>query len=467
MEYTELSAYDVPPGVVTTWTPAADGAAWSEDERGLSPNHELHLAESEAGSWIGSVMRIPVALDGEVLARTLQAWLARHEVLRAGVAATATGWRRRTVPAESVRIDAADLGPRTAEQARAAIGDFLAEKVSPYAWPHCVFVTVAEPGTEEFTLAFGADHSVMDAYSQLLWFEEIVSLYERAAAGASLEELACHEVGSNLDHAHVERAFAEALDADADPVVRWRAYLTAEERTGFPAFPVEGVATPAGERVEATRLKQASFATWLADAERTSVLNQLCRASGMSLQSGVLAGMVHAFREVHGVERVRFVLPMHTRFTPEFATAVGWYVGLCPVDVDIAGVRTLPEIAARVHEAVAAGKDLVAHPFARVRELLDIRDAPHFAVSYVDARFVPGADRWDAWRARALRSPAFADDEVYLWFGRTANGLNVSARYPETITAERAMRDLVAGIADVLEETARPLLGGSTLVTTA
>jgi len=473
MEYTELSAYDVAPGVVTTWTPAADAAAWSDDDRGLSPNHELHLAESEVGSWIGSIMRIPAPLDADVLSRALRAWMARHEVLRAGVVPTDAGWRRRTVPADAVRLETADLGRRSGEEAQQAIADFLAASVSPYAWPHCVFATVDDPAHPEagFTLAFGADHSVMDAYSQLLWFEEIVGLYERAAAGVPDGELAMLEVGSNLDHADVERAFAEALTADAEPVVRWRDYLTAEDRPGFPAFPVADVANPVDRtpegRADAPRLKQASFATWLTDAPTAGILNQLCRAGGMSLQSGVLAGMVHAFREVHGVERVRFVLPMHTRFTPEFAAAIGWYVGLCPVDVDITGVRTLPEVAVRVHEAVAAGKELVAHPFARVRELLGVRDTPHFAVSYVDARFVPGADRWDEWDARALRSPAFADDEVYLWFGRTADGLNVSARYPETITAERAMRDLVAGVAEVLEETARPLLRGESLVTTA
>lgn len=468
MEYTELSAYDVPPGVVTTWTPSTDPAQWRDDDRALSPNHRLHLAEAEPGSWIGSVMRIPARLDPDALTRAVLAWTARHEVLRTTV--DPSGTARRTLPAPAVRLDASDLGHHTGEEAQQAIADFLAGVVSPYAWPHCVLVTVAEPGAEEFTLAFGADHSVMDAYSQLLWFEEIAVLYERALAGAAdLNDTALdREVGSHVDHAHAERVAADLLDAGSEPVERWRAFLTVDERTGFPSFPVPEVAVPADERSPRGALKQASFATWLADAPRTHVLNKLCRAGGASLQSGVLAAMAYSFREVHGAERIRFVLPMHTRFSPEYAAAIGWYVGLCPVDLDLSGLTELPEIVGHVHAKVAEGKELVRHPFARVGELLGVHDTPHFAISYVDARFVPGAERWEEWRARALRSPAFADDEVYLWFGRTQDGLNVSARYPETITAERAMRDLVAGISGVVDTLTTPyLVGDLALETTA
>jgi len=465
MEYTELSAYDPSPGVVTTWTPSAEPDRWRPDERSLSPNHEIHLSAQQQGEWIGSVLTIPAPLEPATLVRALRAWLARHEALRTSVETRDGRWRRRTLPADAVTIESADLGPHTAEQAREAIGEFLAT-VGPTTWPHCVFATVAEEGAAEFTLAFGADHSVMDAYSQLLWFDEIASLYERAAAGASDEELAVLEVGSHVDHAHAERVHADGLGPDADPVARWREFLSDDGRVGFPAFPVPGVAAVQVPRQRA-ELRQASFATWLADARRTHVLNQLCRAGGTSLQAGVLAAMASSFRQVHGLERVRFVLPMHTRFSPEHAAAVGWYVGLCPVDLDLTGLTDLSQIVAHVHERVSAGKELVPHPFARVGELLEVEDTPHFAVSYVDGRFVPGADRWAQWRARALRSPAYADDEVYLWFGRTADGLNVSARYPETITAERAMRDLVAGIGSIVDDVTAPYLDGAGLEPTA
>lgn len=455
MEYTELSAYDVPAGVVTTWTPTCDPARWRDDHRALAPNHEAHLAAHEPGAWIGSIMRIPAPLDHDVLSRTVAAWFARHEALRTSVAGERGAWRRRTLPADAVGVAARDLGPQTGDRARDTIAEFFSI-VGPAAWPHCVLATVADPRGDAFTLAFGADHSVMDAYSQLLWFDEIASLYARAAAGEDLTDLAATQAGSHADHAHAERLYAESVDVSAEPVGRWRDFLEAH---GFPAFPVPEVAAPA-LHIPRPRLRQAGFATWLADAERAAALNRACKALGTTVQSGVLAAMAQSFRRVHGVERFRFVVPVHTRSSPEHAAAVGWYVGLCPVDIDLTGLTDLPGIVGHVHERVAAGRELARVPVPRVMELLDVDDKPHFAVSYVDGRFVPGADRWDGWQARALRSPVYADDEVYLWFGRTAAGLNVSARYPETIAAERAMRDLVDGVAAVIQEVTAPVLAG-------
>ena len=41
MEYTELSDYDLPAGVVTSWTPRADAGRWHQDPRDLSPGRPL------------------------------------------------------------------------------------------------------------------------------------------------------------------------------------------------------------------------------------------------------------------------------------------------------------------------------------------------------------------------------------------------------------------------------------------
>nr|BFF21084.1 hypothetical protein GCM10025730_46050 [Promicromonospora thailandica] len=64
-------------------------------------------------------------------------------------------------------------------------------------------------------------------------------------------------------------------------------------------------------------------------------------------------------------------------------------------------------------------------------------------MSYVDTRFVPGAERWSSWSARTLRSPAYGTDELYLWFLRTHEGLNVSTRHPDTPEAHAAMDALI------------------------
>lgn len=471
MEYTELSDYDLPAGVVTSWTPRADAGRWQQDPRDLSPGHEAHLRDSEPGSWIGSVLRVPGPYEPEPLRRAVHAWVSRHEVLRTTVTRDAgAGWRRVTAPAEAVAIGDLVVGRLTGDQVTALLPSLLAD-VSPTAWPHCVLATVVpEPAAcsggatpEGFVLAFGADHSVMDAYSQLLWFEEIVSLYDAARRGVPDAELRALEVGSHVDFSADDRKLAMTLAADGEPVHRWLDFLGPD--VVFPRYGAD-ITHPAADAAEAAR-PQASRSEWLATTDQTDDLSARSRARGASAQSGVLALFAHAARRVHGIDRLRFVLPMHTRYAPQHAAAVGWYVGLCPVDLDLDGVdpvlraldggradtgrdarrvvdgTALTAAVERVHAAVTAGKPLVRYSFARVAELGGITDGPHLAVSYVDTRFVPGAERWSTWDARTLRSPAYGTDELYLWFLRTHDGLNVSARHPDTPEAHAAMDALV------------------------
>ncbi|GAB2472811.1 condensation domain-containing protein [Promicromonospora xylanilytica] len=458
MEYTELAAYDLPAGTVTSWAPRADAGRWQQDPRDLSPGHEAHLRDSEPGSWIGSVLRVPGPYEREPLRRAIHAWMSRHEVLRTTVTrGTGGGWRRVTAPAEAVAVRDLVVGDLTAGQVTALLPSLLAD-VSPTAWPHCVLATVEPADEDHFVLAFGADHSVMDAYSQLLWFEEIVSLYDAARRGVADAELRALEVGSHVDFSAEDRKLAMTLAADGEPVRRWLDFLGPDR--GFPRY--GGVTRPAADPDEAGR-PQASRSAWLATVDQTDDLSARSRARGASAQSGVLAAFAHAARRVHGLDRLRFVLPMHTRYAPQHAAAVGWYVGLCPVDLDLDGVdpvlrdvgtgrdgparvvdgSALTAAVERVHAAVVAGKPLVRYSFARIAELGGITDSPHFAVSYVDTRFVPGAERWSAWRARTLRSPAYGTDELYLWFLRTHDGLNVSTRYPDTPEAHAAMDALI------------------------
>jgi hypothetical protein len=459
MEYTELSAYDLPAGTVTSWTPRADAGRWQQDPRDLSPGHEAHLRDSEPGSWIGSVLRVPGPYEPEPLRRAIHAWMSRHEVLRTTVTRDAgQGWRRVTAPAEAVAVRDLVVGDLTTAQVTALLPSLLAD-VSPTAWPHCVLASVEPAGADHFVLAFGADHSVMDAYSQLLWFEEIVSLYDAARRGVADAELRALEVGSHVDFSAEDRKLAMTLAADGEPVRRWLDFLGPD--AAFPRYGT-GITRPAADAAEAAR-PQASRSSWLATVDQTDDLGARSRARGASAQSGVLAAFAHAARRVHGLDRLRFVLPMHTRYAPQHAAAVGWYVGLCPVDLDLDGVdpvlrdvhagqgaparmvdgNALTTTVERVHAAVLAGKPLVRYSFARIAELGGITDSPHFAVSYVDTRFVPGAERWSTWDARTLRSPAYGTDELYLWFLRTHDGLNVSTRYPDTPEAHSAMDALI------------------------
>lgn len=445
VEYTELTVHPFTPGRLTTWHPHVEEATWRPDPRGISWDHANHLAHGRPGSWIGSVMRVPLAYDEQVLRRALRAWIARHEALRTTVAATAEGgWQRLTALGTGVDVRAADQGWHGGEEARDLVSEAFAT-ISPSVWPHVVFASVHDEGADDFLLAFGADHSVMDAYSQLLWFAEIVELLRRVSEGTPDAELVGCELGSHIDHSALDRSRGEALTVDSDAVRRWRDFLAATQGArssspGFPHFPDPHVTVTA---VSEATPAQRSSSTRVASAEQAGVLAELCRGAGTGLQSGAIAMLALALRPQRGVDRLDFVLPLHTRQDPAHASSVGWYVGCAPVALDLAGSDTLLETIERVAAAVTRDRDLALQPLPRVAELLELDDHPHFVISFVDTRTVPGSVEWTEWEARALRSPVHADDEVYLWLIRDHEGINVSARYPRTGEAEQVMGDLL------------------------
>lgn len=239
-----------------------------------------------------------------------------------------------------------------------------------------------------------------------------------------------------------------------DPAVdRWRQFVALDTHgaiadvPGFPHHP-----DLAHLRGSTDWAPQRSLSTWVLGVDETERLGTTVKQQGFGMQTAVLAALAVAARRRSGVERLRFVLPMHTRHDPRHSGAVGWYVGLCPVDLDISGADSFVDVMARAHAAVAATKDLIRRPFPRVAELLDIDDSPHFVISYVDMRFVPGAEHWPSQQARTLRSPAHAPDEAYFWVLRSHSGMNISSRYPGTDFADAAMRGFVANTKAVLSE---------------
>lgn len=443
IEYTELSDYRLPAGTLTTWTPTCEADAWTDDHRGLSYDHEAHLRDAQPGAWIGSILRIPMRYDAGALSRALRAWFARHEALRTTVHHDAGEWRRRSIAPESVDVLAAEIGTVSAGQATERIERFFAS-VSPTAWPHCVFASLEPDDDESFVLAFGADHSVMDAYSQLLFFNEIVDLYSKARAGDRDHPWETVDVGSHVDHSAAARDLASALDVEDAVVRRWHDFLTTPEGYRFPRY---SAAISAGPSAADGTALQHSVSRWVLDHDETAHLEAHCRSLGTGPQSGVVAALALAVRELAGTP-LRCVLPMHTRQDQRHAGAVGWYVGLVPLEVDLDGARDFAEVVGIARTAITSVRSGVTASFARIADILDIADEPRFVVSYVDVRSVPGATRWGGWESRVLRSPEPSRDEVYLWIVQTEAGINVSARCARSDEALAAVETLICAFGD-------------------
>ncbi|GAA1455706.1 condensation domain-containing protein [Williamsia maris] len=460
MEFTELADYPLPAGQLTEWTPRLvdDESAWVHDTRPLSYLHEDYCGRGstchpptapedghQRGSWLGAAFEIPHRHDPDAVARALTVWMRRHEVFRTTVSETRDDdgvrlCRRSTSDVEVAGTVVGHMrtGTRVHEH---LVGLF--ERLSPLQWPHCLAVTIAQTDSAEdsFVLVFGADHSVMDAYSMLLAIGEIQRIYECELAGQDPE---LPMAGSHLDFSVDERVVGQALDAEHRAVDVWSRFLARDEGR-FPAFPLP-VTGPSSSH----RRHQSGTSSWVLSATQSDAINRRARESGHSMQSAVLAALALTTRTVAGADVTRFAMPMHTRNQAQYVSSVGWFVGMIPIEVDVRGVESFDDCLSRAGGAVTAHKDLAQFPYPRIAELIGVEEVPRFVVSYVDARFIPAAQDWSRWGARTLRGAAESDDEVYLWIVRSPKGISVSARFPSNPVATAGVHDYLNSFTAVL-----------------
>jgi hypothetical protein len=98
-------------------------------------------------------------------------------------------------------------------------------------------------------------------------------------------------------------------------------------------------------------------------------------------------------------------------------------------------------------------------PLARVLRLLGADFRPtspdlYSIVSYVDARGIPGSERWDELSAYGLVRVSYGD-QVCVWLNRLHEGLWFTCRYPDTDAAYKNMRLYVERLRDVILTVAR------------
>ena len=489
MEYTELADYPLPTGQLSTWQFTDDASQWSEDERSLSINHEDHLREvlraeknnaeqglpSVSEDWIGGAFVIHQPLRTDAFREALRTWFSRHEAYRTTAVAdghneATTSFTRYTLGSSAVDVSRNNFGVYKDDQLlRHEIHRHFAQHVNGIGWPHVTVATIEPEAFEagarepeakrsdashehtspEFTVIFAADHAVMDAYTQLFTIAELRELY---AAAVDKREPALPPAGSYVDFCAGERAVTESASARERAVQEWKEFLT--DAHGYPAPPVfplpirsnvdSGSATPANQHPA-----QHSLSQWLLNEKDISQLGKRAKANGGSTKSALLTALKLALTELSPVPSARYIMPMHTRHEPKYMLSAGWFVGLMPIDDPLNGASSFTEAFSDTVQATKRHRDLSVYPYAAVSDTLHIDEPPRFVISYVDTRFIPGADAWGD-RDRVLRSSVVSDDDVYIWLNRTGEGLNVSMRYPNNAQAEESIAAFLSRFAAII-----------------
>lgn len=460
MEFTELADYAIPAGTITEWIPSVGPhastpalAGWQPDERPTSYVHEAHLRSSLNSprrgreSWLGAAFEMQGPLDKPAFRRAVLAWIDRHESMRSHAAIDEDAGELSRVTAARGAIDIWQVEQERCDQSSEVFEHLqylFDEFTSPLAWPAYAFVTLEPLPTDDrdqITVFFAADHSIIDGLSTVLVAHEISALYAEAKDGIPA---ALFEAGSYLDFGVSERRIHAELENTHDAVVTWQRFL--EEGDGeLPSFPLD-IGQP-----NSASSAQGGLSAWILDADRADAFSVSCRKTGNSLFSGLLAALALSGAELSGRTDFRTVTPVHTRDQPQWASSLGWFVGLCPLSFDIADAESFGAIVAKATEQVTTTKPIARVPLDRVFRALGTSAKPRFVVSFMDVRFAPMAEHWHDWNARALRSKQY-DHDVYIWINRTPRGVNIAARYPNTEVATANVHQYVGTLRRILDE---------------
>ncbi|NKX86477.1 condensation domain-containing protein [Nocardia coubleae] len=436
MEYTHLSDFRIRSGDLSIWTPELISPdSWHDDERPLASVHAQYLGfldpddpQPGRGRWIGTIFEMDAPLDERAWARTLELWHDRHEGFRTTVAPTGDGdYHRITTAPGTVRVTSAPVADLTdGEQINEFLCDVLELRLSALVWPHLLVATIAHD-TDDFTVLVGADHSVLDAYSQAVLILELRTLYTAVTTGGEIRDSSTF--GSPADFAAVERAAAEELTPDAPAVAVWRDFLGAPG-SPMPRFGAGMVAELDGEHAQPSVSR-----TLLTIAELEEVEARLDQLKHR-LSVTVFAALAVAWREVFGQDRFRTVMPIATRPDLTWLESMGWFVNVVPVDI------TLPSGADMAAALTATRASLKrAHicndaSWGRSLAMVGAMEGPTFGASFLDIRMLPDYELVADLRGRTLRAVSYSTEEVYFWVVRGPEGLYVSTRYPAGLPAE-------------------------------
>ncbi|MER6470462.1 condensation domain-containing protein [Streptomyces collinus] len=462
MRITDIQRCEVRPGRLVEWTlsPAtvATAAGLPEDSRPPAYIQESHIRTARTvrdgglfvPTWLGTVFDLAGPVDLDVLQEALRAWTVRHETLR-------SGFRWAGDSGEELRrftLDAGDVALR-----RERIGDFtdpdalvrhLENRFDTVAdalrWPNLIYAAVVRNDSTSVYMAF--DHSNVDAYSLHGIAAEISELYTAGLEGRG--PVVRTPAASYVDFCELERADADRIDDGHETVARWREFIRRCDGT-LPGFPVDLGLEPGGPLPP-----QKMICEPLVDAGAAAAFEAYCRPYGGSLV-GLLAATALIVQELGGQSVYRTVVPFHTRVKSRWSDSVGWYVGGAPIEVPVTGSPGLPEVLRTVRAALQDARPLARMPLARVLSLLGTDFRPtspdlYSIVSYVDARGIPGADRWAEQRAYGLLRVSYGD-QVCVWVSRLHDGLWLASRYPDTDVAAKNMRLYVERLRDLVAAT--------------
>jgi hypothetical protein len=444
-------------GSVTTWhpSPAAREAASRApvSDVPVSYMQAQHLRgycdQLEKGLDYSRLMVVscdaPGQCDVRAMSFVINTHLRRHDTYRS--------WFEYTDDARFIRHtieDPADIefvpkrhGAMTVDEAR----EHLVNTPDPLQWD-CFRYGVIQ-GTDHFTFYASIDHVHVDAMIVGTTLTEFYMNYLALTGGDP--PLALPAAGSYDEFCVKQRSFTSALTPESPQVRVWTEFAE-NNRGSMPDFPL-----PLGDP---SVYCEADIVTMtMMDAEQTHRFELACTAGGARFIGGVLACSGLAEYELVGAETYYGLTPSDTRRTPTDALTQGWFTGLVPITVPIAG-STFGDAAKTAQVAFDEGLSLAEVPYDRVLELAPalVKPRPNFpVVNFLDAGTAPlsvllTADLDD------LNIGIYSDGrysyQLCIYVMRVAEQTAVAVMFPDNPIAQESVAVYLAALKSVFERVA-------------
>ncbi len=295
--------------------------------------------------------------------------------------------------------------------------------------------------SDHFTFYASIDHLHADAMFVVALFAEIHSNYAAVVEGGVPVRLP--ETGRYLDYCVRQREYTSALTLDSPEVAQWLDFLRKNDGS-LPKFPM-----PLGDpnvpcTGEFDKVK-------LMDARDSERFEAVCASAGARFIGGAFACAALAERELTGIDTYNVITPTTTRRTPAEFAATGWFTGVVPISVPVAG-KSFAEVARACQQAFDAGLPLANVPIERVMELAeglpDIRKAGPGVpmLSYLDTGLPPldpvVMAQWQKHEG-TFYGGVGAANQIGMWVNRDTVETVISVGYPDNPVARESATQYV------------------------
>ncbi|QJB31839.1 non-ribosomal peptide synthase/polyketide synthase [Chitinophaga oryzae] len=396
-----------------------------------------------------TVLRLKGRLDADALARSAQAIVNRHEVLRTVIASgdgeswqqilPENGWRMDTYEEPSFRKDTAALH---------AFVEELITKPFDLSADHMLRMQLIVLGKEEHILVATLHHIASDGWSTGVLVKELAAFYEAYAAGRE-PELA------PLELQYADYAIWQREHLSGEVLARQLSYWE-QKLSGVAALQL-----PLDYPRSALQSSRGATTTFILDRALSDQLHALAQQEGATIFMTLLAAFQVLLYRYSGQEDICVGSPIAGRTRQELEGLIGFFINTLSLRADLSGNPSFTTLLQQVKQTTL---DAYAHqevPFEKIVEVVakdrDLSRNPIFQVALVLQNLpdVPELELGELAMTEEGGKHATAKLDLTVLFREGPEGLGASVEYCADLfdagTIERMMsqfKQLLQAIAD-------------------